>query len=83
LDFLFIENVGNLGCPSSYDLGEDLRLVLISVTEGEDKPLKYPTVFSSADVAVVTKVDLADTVEFSWKTAYDNISGCTHGHASP
>jgi hydrogenase accessory protein HypB len=55
LDFLFIENVGNLVCPSSYDLGENLRLVLISVTEGEDKPLKYPTIFSSADVAVVTK----------------------------
>ena len=55
LDFLFIENVGNLVCPSSYDLGEDLRLVLISVTEGEDKPLKYPTIFNSADVAIVTK----------------------------
>jgi hydrogenase nickel incorporation protein HypB len=49
LDFLFIENVGNLVCPSSYDLGEDLRLVLMSVTEGEDKPLKYPTIFNSAD----------------------------------
>jgi hydrogenase nickel incorporation protein HypB len=73
LDFLFIENVGNLVCPSSYDLGEDLRLVLISVTEGEDKPLKYPTIFNSADVAVVTKVDLASAVEFDWKTAYDNI----------
>jgi hydrogenase accessory protein HypB len=56
LDFLFIENVGNLVCPSSYDLGEDLRLVLISVTEGEDKPLKYPTIFNSADVAVVTSL---------------------------
>ena len=55
LDFLFIENVGNLVCPSSYDLGENLRLVLISVTEGEDKPLKYPTIFNSADVAVVTQ----------------------------
>ena len=73
LDFLFIENVGNLVCPSSYDLGEDLRLVLISVTEGEDKPLKYPTIFNSADLAVVTKVDLASAVEFDWKTAYDNI----------
>jgi hydrogenase nickel incorporation protein HypB len=59
LDFLFIENVGNLVCPSSYDLGENLRLVLISVTEGEDKPLKYPTIFNSADVALVTKMDLA------------------------
>jgi hydrogenase nickel incorporation protein HypB len=73
LDFIFIENVGNLVCPSSYDLGEDLRLVLISVTEGEDKPLKYPTIFNSADVAVVTKVDLAAAVEFSWETAYNNI----------
>jgi len=73
LDFLFIENVGNLVCPSSYDLGEDLRLVLISVTEGEDKPLKYPTIFNSADVAIVTKIDLALAVEFEWGTAYRNI----------
>ena len=72
-DFLFIENVGNLVCPSSYDLGEDLRLVLISVTEGEDKPLKYPTIFNSADLAVVTKIDLAAAVEFNWETAYNNI----------
>jgi hydrogenase nickel incorporation protein HypB len=64
LDFLFIENVGNLVCPSSYDLGEHLRLVLMSVTEGEDKPLKYPTIFNSADVAVITKMDLAAAVEF-------------------
>jgi hydrogenase nickel incorporation protein HypB len=73
LDFLFIENVGNLVCPSSYDLGEDIRLVLISVTEGEDKPLKYPTIFNSADVAIVTKTDLADAVEFNWNAAYGNI----------
>src|ERR1700726_4479914 len=73
LDFLFIENVGNLVCPSSYDLGENLRLVLLSVTEGEDKPLKYPTIFNSADVAVVTKVDLAAAVEFSWDGALANI----------
>jgi len=70
LDFLFIENVGNLVCPSSYDLGENLRLVLISVTEGEDKPLKYPTIFNSADIAVVTKMDLASAVEFDWDSAY-------------
>lgn len=63
LDYLFVENVGNLVCPSSYDLGEDLRLVLISTTEGEDKPLKYPTIFNSADIAVVTKMDLAEVVE--------------------
>jgi hydrogenase nickel incorporation protein HypB len=79
LDFLFIENVGNLVCPSSYDLGEDLRLVLISVTEGEDKPLKYPTIFNSADVAIVTKVDLAEAVEFSWQTAYANIRAVRPG----
>src|SRR6202521_1397739 len=79
LDFLFIENVGNLVCPSSYDLGEDLRLVLISVTEGEDKPLKYPTIFNSADVAVVTKMDLAAAVEFDWHSAYGNIQAVRPG----
>jgi hydrogenase nickel incorporation protein HypB len=79
LDFLFIENVGNLVCPSSYDLGENLRLVLISVTEGEDKPLKYPTIFNSADVAVVTKMDLAAAVEFDWKAAYENIQAVRPG----
>jgi hydrogenase nickel incorporation protein HypB len=79
LDFLFVENVGNLVCPSSYDLGEDLRLVLISVTEGEDKPLKYPTIFNSADVAIVTKTDLSDAVEFNWDTAYGNIQAVRPG----
>src|SRR5262245_39111630 len=64
LDFLFIENVGNLVCPATFDLGEDQRLVLFSVTEGEDKPLKYPTIFNSADAAVITKVDLAAVVDF-------------------
>jgi hydrogenase nickel incorporation protein HypB len=73
LDLLFIENVGNLVCPSSYDLGENLRLVLMSVTEGEDKPLKYPTIFNSADVALLTKVDLAQVVEFNEKAALANI----------
>jgi hydrogenase nickel incorporation protein HypB len=63
-DFLFIENVGNLVCPSSYDLGEALRVVLLSTTEGEDKPLKYPPMFNSSDVAVITKIDIADAVEF-------------------
>jgi hydrogenase nickel incorporation protein HypB len=79
LDFLFVENVGNLVCPSSYDLGEDLRLVLISVTEGEDKPLKYPTIFNSADVAIVTKMDLAAAVEFDWDIAYSNIQAVRPG----
>ena len=73
LDFLFIENVGNLVCPSSYDLGENLRLVLLSVTEGEDKPLKYPTIFNTADVAVITKSDLAAAVEFDAEAAEANI----------
>ncbi len=73
LDYLFIENVGNLVCPSSYDLGENLRVVLMSVTEGEDKPLKYPTIFNSADTAVITKNDLAAAVEFDWNTARANI----------
>jgi hydrogenase nickel incorporation protein HypB len=79
LDFLFIENVGNLVCPSSYDLGENLRLVLISVTEGEDKPLKYPTIFNSADVAVVTMIDLALAVDFDWQAAYGNIQAVRPG----
>lgn len=64
LDFLFIENVGNLVCPASYDLGESLRVVLMSVTEGEDKPAKYPTIFNTADLAVITKVDIAAAVGF-------------------
>lgn len=73
LDVLFIENVGNLVCPSSYDLGERLRLVLMSVTEGEDKPLKYPTIFNTADVAIITKMDLAAAVEFDLQAARANI----------
>jgi hydrogenase nickel incorporation protein HypB len=73
LDFLFIENVGNLVCPSSYDLGENLRLVLMSTTEGEDKPLKYPTIFNTADVSVITKIDIADAVEFDLEAARNSI----------
>jgi hydrogenase nickel incorporation protein HypB len=79
LDFLFIENVGNLVCPSSYDLGEDIRLVLMSVTEGEDKPLKYPTIFNSADVAVITKMDLAAAVDFDAATARRSIESVRPG----
>jgi hydrogenase nickel incorporation protein HypB len=79
LDFLFIENVGNLVCPSSYDLGENLRLVLMSVTEGEDKPLKYPTIFNSADVAIITKNELATAVEFDWETARKSIESVRPG----
>src|ERR1700733_681692 len=73
LDFLFIENVGNLVCPASYDVGEDLRVVLLSVTEGEDKPLKYPTIFNTSDLAVLTKMDLASAVEFDVAAAHSNI----------
>jgi hydrogenase nickel incorporation protein HypB len=79
LDLLFIENVGNLVCPASYDLGEDLRFVLISVTEGEDKPLKYPTIFNSADVAIITKSDLAAAVEFDEALARRNIQAVRPG----
>jgi len=79
LDLLFIENVGNLVCPSSYDLGEDLRIVLLSVTEGEDKPLKYPTIFNTADVAIITKMDLAEAVEFDSETAHANIRAVRPG----
>ena len=78
-DLLFIENVGNLVCPSSYDLGEDLRVVLLSVTEGEDKPLKYPNIFNSADVAVITKMDLAEACEFDMEAARANIEAVRPG----
>ena len=73
LDYLFIENVGNLVCPSSYDLGERIRVALLSVTEGEDKPLKYPTLFNSSDAAVITKMDIAEAVGFDRETALRNI----------
>jgi hydrogenase nickel incorporation protein HypB len=77
--FLFLENVGNLVCPASYDLGENARVVLLSVTEGEDKPLKYPTIFHTADAAVITKIDLAEAVEFDRAAAYRNIQGIRPG----
>jgi hydrogenase nickel incorporation protein HypB len=79
LDLLFIENVGNLVCPASYDLGEDFRLVMLSVTEGEDKPLKYPTIFNSSDAAIVTKSDLAAAVEFDEQAALANIQAVRPG----
>jgi hydrogenase nickel incorporation protein HypB len=79
IDFLFIENVGNLVCPSSYDLGEELRLVLLSVTEGEDKPLKYPTIFNSSDIAIITKMDMADAAEFDLAAARRNIESVRPG----
>jgi hydrogenase nickel incorporation protein HypB len=79
LNILFIENVGNLVCPSSYDLGERLRFVLMSVTEGEDKPLKYPTIFNTADVALITKMDLSAACEFDRETANKNIQAVRPG----
>lgn len=74
MDVLAIENVGNLICPAEYDLGEDLRVVVFSVTEGEDKPLKYPLAFATADVAVVSKIDLAQAAGFDRETALANIA---------
>jgi len=74
LDYLFIENVGNLVCPSSYDLGEKIRVALLSVTEGEDKPLKYPTLFNSADVAAITKIDIAEPCGFDRELALHNLN---------
>ncbi len=73
LCLLFIENVGNLVCPAAYDLGEDLRVVLWSVTEGEDKPLKYPPMFQSADVVVISKIDLAQACGYDREAALANL----------
>jgi hydrogenase nickel incorporation protein HypB len=78
LDVLVIENVGNLVCPADYDLGEDLRVVLLSTTEGEDKPLKYPPMFHSAHVAVVTKSDLAAPAGFNRELALGNLHRVSH-----
>lgn len=73
LDLLLIENVGNLVCPAAYDLGEHRRLVLLAVGEGEDKPLKYPATFHSADGVVISKSDLAEAVGFARDQALANI----------
>ena len=73
LRLLFIENVGNLVCPASYDLGEEKRVVLLSVTEGEDKPLKYPVIFRNANLVLVTKCDLAAAVGFDREKAWASI----------
>ena len=78
VDVLVIENVGNLVCPAAYDLGEDLRVVLLSVTEGEDKPLKYPPMFHSAQVAVVTKGDLSAATGFDRAQALANLQRISH-----
>jgi hydrogenase nickel incorporation protein HypB len=78
LDVLVIENVGNLVCPADYDLGEDLRVVLLSTTEGEDKPLKYPPMFHSASVAIITKSDLATAAGFNREQALANLKRVSH-----
>jgi hydrogenase nickel incorporation protein HypB len=72
IDLLLIENVGNLVCPSSYDLAENAKVVLLSVTEGEDKPLKYPSIFAKSDLLLITKVDLLPYVPFSIESAREN-----------
>jgi hydrogenase nickel incorporation protein HypB len=73
LDVLIIENVGNLVCPAGYDLGEHKRVVLFSVTEGEDKPLKYPTLFSTADIVIISKTDIAGAVGFDRDAALHSV----------
>ena len=72
LDFLIIENVGNLICPVAYDLGEDCRMIVVSITEGSEKPLKYPPAFVSADILVITKIDLEPYVDASAQTLAEN-----------
>ena len=79
LDVLFIENVGNLVCPATFDLGEDLRVVMLSLTEGEDKPLKYPPMFRFADAIVLSKIDLAEACEFDRELALANIGAINPG----
>jgi len=79
LDYLFIENVGNLVCPASFDLGEDLRVLLFPVTEGEDKPLKYPTLINTADVTIISKLDLAGAVGFDLALARRNLEEARPG----
>ena len=74
VDLLVIENVGNLVCPTGFDLGEQLRIALLSVTEGEDKPLKYPNLFATADAVVITKVDLSEATGFDREAAIANLA---------
>ncbi len=73
LDLLVIENVGNLVCPAAFDLGEQRRVAVLSVTEGEDKPLKYPALFKSADAVVINKCDLAEATGFDRRSAIANL----------
>ena len=73
MDLLVIENVGNLVCPTAFDIGEERRLAVLAVTEGEDKPLKYPALFKSADAVVINKSDLAEAVDFDRRAAFANL----------
>lgn len=74
IDFLFIENVGNMVCPAAFDLGEHLRAVLLSVPEGEDKVAKYPTLFQAADAILLTKIDLVDTLNYTTSMVRDDLA---------
>ncbi len=74
LDFLFIENVGNMVCPAAFDLGEHLRVALLSVPEGDDKVAKYPTLFQPADAILLTKVDLIGVLDFQRQRVYEDLS---------
>jgi hydrogenase nickel incorporation protein HypB len=73
IDLLIVENVGNLVCPAEFDIGEDARVVILSVTEGEDKPLKYPLMFLESDLALLNKTDLLPYLDYDIKTAVENI----------
>ncbi len=79
VDLLFIENVGNLICPTSYDLGEDFKVALLSVTEGSDKPFKYPAIFARAEVTLVTKIDLARHVRFDLEAVEAQVASLRPG----
>jgi len=79
LDVLVIENVGNLVCPAAWDLGEDLRITLLSTTEGEDKPLKYPRIFKDADAVVINKIDIAEVVGFDRERALTSVTQVSPG----
>jgi hydrogenase nickel incorporation protein HypB len=79
LDILFIENIGNLVCTASFDLGEDIQVVMVSTTEGEDKPLKYPTIFNRSDVCIVTKMDLSDALGYDRDRMLESIASVKPG----
>jgi hydrogenase nickel incorporation protein HypB len=79
LDLLIIENVGNLVCTSSFDLGEDLQVVMVSTTEGEDKPLKYPSIFNRSDICIITKMDLAEVLGYDRQRMLNSIEAVKPG----